>query len=105
MGAAFKEDCPDMRNSKVLDIIKELEEFECNVEVYDYWIDKSDLSTKNLNFVKELPLNTNRYDAIIVAVGHEKFKAITTKEYASMSNGTPIVMDVKGVVKKPTWRL
>jgi len=105
MGATFKEDCPDMRNSKVLDIIRELEEFECNVEVYDYWIDKSDLQTKNLNFVNELPLNSNRYDAIVVAVGHEKFKTITTEQYESMSNGTPIVIDVKGIVKKPTWRL
>lgn len=105
MGATFKEDCPDMRNSKVLDIIKELEEFECNVEVYDYWIDKSDLSTKNLHFVQELPVESKRYDAIVVAVGHEKFKKITTQEYASMSNGEPIIIDVKGIVKKPTWRL
>ena len=105
MGATFKEDCPDMRNSKVLDIIKELQEFECNVEVYDYWIDKSDLSTKSLNFVTELPLKTKKYDAIVVAVGHEKFKEITTEQYASMSNGAPIVIDVKGIVEKPTWRL
>jgi UDP-N-acetyl-D-galactosamine dehydrogenase len=105
MGATFKEDCPDMRNSKVLDIIKELEEFECHVEVYDYWIDKSDLSSKELNFVEDLPLNSNRYDAIVVAVGHEQFKKITTQEYESMSNGTPIVIDVKGIVEKPTWRL
>jgi len=105
MGATFKEDCPDMRNSKVLDIIKELQEFECNVEVYDYWIDKSDLSTKSLNFVTELPLKTKKYDAIVVAVGHENFKEITTEQYASMSNGAPIVIDVKGIVEKPTWRL
>ncbi len=105
MGATFKEDCPDMRNSKVLDIIKELEEFECHVEVYDYWIDKSDLSTKNLNFINELPLDSNKYDAIVVAVGHEKFKEITTEQYESISNGTPIVIDVKGIVEKPTWRL
>ena len=105
MGATFKEDCPDMRNSKVLDIIKELEEFECDVDVYDYWIDKSDLSSKELNFVENLPLNSNRYDAIVVAVGHEKFKKITTQEYESMSNGTSIVIDVKGIVEKPTWRL
>lgn len=105
MGATFKEDCPDMRNSKVLDIIKELEEFECNVEVYDYWIDKSDLQTKDLNFVENLPLDSKRYDAIVVAVGHEKFKTITTEQYESMSNGTSVVIDVKGIVTKPTWRL
>ena len=105
MGATFKEDCPDMRNSKVLDIIKELEEFECYIEVYDYWIDKSDLQTKELHFVTEIPLKTQKYDAIVVAVGHEKFKAITTEQYTSMSKGSPIVIDVKGIVKKPTWRL
>jgi len=58
-----------------------------------------------LNFVTELPLNSQKYDAIVVAVGHDKFKTITTEEYASMSKGTPIVIDVKGIVEKPTWRL
>ena len=105
MGVTFKENCPDMRNSKVLDIIKEFEEFECNVEVYDYWVDKSDKETKNLNFINELPLDTQKYDAIVVAVGHEKFKTITTEQYTIMSKGTPIVIDVKGIVEKPTWRL
>jgi UDP-N-acetyl-D-galactosamine dehydrogenase len=105
MGATFKENCPDMRNSKVMDIIKELQEFECNVEVFDYWIDKSDRETKNLNFVNELPLNSKRYDAIVVAVGHDQFKTITTAQYESMSNGVPIIIDVKGIVEKPTWRL
>jgi UDP-N-acetyl-D-galactosamine dehydrogenase len=105
LGVTFKENCPDMRNSKVLDIIKELEEFECHVEVYDYWVDKSDRDTKNINFVDELPLGSQKYDAIVVAVGHDKFKDITTDEYISMSNGEPITIDVKGIVEKPTWRL
>ena len=105
MGATFKENCPDMRNSKVLDIIKEFQEFECLVEVYDYWIDKSDRESKNLNFLDELPLNSNKYDAIIVAVGHDKFKEITMSEYENMSHGEPILIDVKGIVEKPTWSL
>ena len=105
LGATFKENCPDMRNSKVMDIIKELNEYECNVEVYDYWIDRSDKETKHLNFIEELPLNSKKYDSIIVAVGHDKFKEITTLEYKNMSNGEPIIIDVKGIVEKPTWRL
>jgi UDP-N-acetyl-D-galactosamine dehydrogenase len=105
MGVTFKENCPDMRNSKVLDIIKELEDYECKVDVYDYWVDRSDRETKRLNFVDELPLDSGKYDAIIVAVGHDKFKEITTEQYKSMSRGTPIVMDVKGIVENPTWRL
>jgi len=105
LGVTFKENCPDMRNSKVLDIIKELEEYECNVEVYDYWVDKSDIESKHLNFINELPLNSKKYDSIIVAVGHDKFKEITTEQYNSLSNGEPIIIDVKGIVEKPTWRL
>lgn len=105
MGVTFKENCPDTRNSKVLDIIQELKEFECNVDVYDYWIDKDDHEIKELNTINELPLNSQKYDAIIVAVGHNKFKEITTQQYTGMSNGEPIIIDVKGIVEKPTWRL
>lgn len=105
LGVTFKENCPDMRNSKVFDIIKELEEFQCYVEVYDYWVDKSDKKSKNLNFLDGLPLNSKKYDAIIVAVAHDRFKQITMDEYASMSHGEPITIDVKGIVEKPTWRL
>lgn len=105
MGVTFKEDCPDMRNSKVLDIIKELEEFECIVDVYDYWVDKSDIQNKDLNFIDNLPLDSQKYDSIIVAVAHKDFKDITTSQYSSMSNGKPIIIDVKGIVEEPTWRL
>ena len=105
LGVTFKENCPDMRNSKVLDIIKELKEFELNVEVYDYWVDRSDKETKPLNFLDELPFDSKRYDAIIVAVGHDEFKKLTQEDYESMSRGEEIVLDVKGIVEKPTWRL
>jgi len=105
LGITFKEDCPDIRNSKVLDIIREFEEFECSVKVYDHWVDRTDLSIADVNFLDQLPLNSKQYDAIVVAVGHEQFKNITTKEYMGMSNGVPIVIDVKGIVEEPTWRL
>ena len=105
LGVTFKENCPDMRNTKVVDIIKELKEYACNVDVYDYWVDKSDREAKELPFIDELPLNSKKYDSIIVAVGHDKFKEITQEQYESMSRGEPIVIDVKGIVKEPTWRL
>lgn len=105
MGATFKENCPDMRNSKVLDIISELEEFNCNVDVYDYWIDKSDRDIKKLNFIDKLPIDSKKYDAIIVAVGHDKFKTITKEQFISMSKGKEIIIDVKGILPYATWRL
>ncbi len=105
MGVTFKENCPDMRNSKVLDIIKELQEYECHVEVYDYWVDRSDKETKPLTFIEDLPQSGKKYDSIVVAVGHDAFKEITMEQFENMSNGEPIIIDVKGVVEKPTWRL
>ncbi len=106
LGITFKENCPDMRNTKVLDIIKELKEYECNVDVYDYWVDESDRKSKTyVPFIDELPHGKMKYDAIIVAVGHDKFKEITHEQYEKLSNGKPIIIDVKGIVKKPTWRL
>jgi UDP-N-acetyl-D-galactosamine dehydrogenase len=105
LGVTFKENCPDMRNTKVVDIITELKEFECDVEVYDYWVDESDRVSKDVNFINELPYESNQYDAIIVAVGHDKFKEITQEQYAGLSNGNPVLIDVKGIIEKPTWRL
>ena len=105
LGITFKENCPDMRNTKVVDIISELEEYECDVEIYDYWVDKSDRESKNLPFVDELPYGKHRYDAIVVAVGHDKFKEISQEEFKGLSNGAPLILDVKGIVKNPTWRL
>ena len=105
MGVTFKENCPDMRNTKVVDIISELEEFECQVEVYDYWVDKSDREIKDINFIDTLPYGAHRYDSIIVAVGHDEFREMTAEQYAGLSNGEPIVIDVKGIAENPTWRL
>jgi UDP-N-acetyl-D-galactosamine dehydrogenase len=105
LGVTFKEDCPDMRNTKVVDIITELQEFECNVDVYDYWVDESDRVVKNINFINTLPYGSKKYDSIIVAVGHNKFKNISHEQYLELSKGTPIIIDVKGIVKNPTWRL
>ena len=105
LGMSFKANCPDIRNSKVFDIIKELQEFECDVEVHDYLIDKKNIKIKNIKFLSEIPLCSKKYDAIIVALGHENFKKLTTQDYESMSKDKAIVIDVTGIVKNPTWRL
>ena len=105
LGATFKENCPDMRNTKVVDIVAELQEYKCVVDVYDYWVDESDKESKKLPFIDELPYNSYKYDSIIVAVGHDKFKEISQEEYVGLSKGKPIIIDVKGIVEKPTWRL
>jgi UDP-N-acetyl-D-galactosamine dehydrogenase len=105
MGVTFKENCPDMRNTKVIDIISELQEFQTNVDVYDYWVDESDRNSKSINFIDTLPFKTHKYDSIIVAVGHDEFKNITKDDYMGLSKGEAIIIDVKGIVENPTWRL
>ena len=106
LGVTFKENCPDMRNTKVIDIIKELQEYGCQVDVYDYWVDESDKKSKmHIPFVEEIAFDSKQYAAIVVAVAHDKFKEITTEDYEGLSEGEPIVIDVKGIVKNPTWRL
>lgn len=105
MGVTFKEDCPDMRNSKALDIIKYMEEYKCNVYVFDDWVDKSDRESKGLNFVDELPLGSEKFSSIIIATGHSAYSDITYEQFASMSKGTPIIIDVKGVTDCYSWKL
>jgi UDP-N-acetyl-D-galactosamine dehydrogenase len=106
LGVTFKEDCPDMRNTKVVDIIEELKSFGINVDIYDPWVDPKEEKSKYKHGIIENPFNNSKkYDSIIVAVAHKEFKELTEKDYKNISKDTPIIMDIKGIVKKPTWRL
>lgn len=104
LGLTFKEDCPDTRNTRVLDIIKELKDFGAKIDVYDPWIDLKQIS-QNYKIIAD-PLKSNKkYDAIVVAVSHKQFKAYTSKDYSRLSNEVKVIIDIKNIVKKPTWKL
>jgi UDP-N-acetyl-D-glucosamine/UDP-N-acetyl-D-galactosamine dehydrogenase len=106
LGLTFKEDCPDMRNTKVIDIIEELKDFGANVDVYDPWVDYAEESKWYGHGIINNPLESDKkYDAIVVAVGHRQFKAYSESDYEQLSNGSQIVIDIKNVVENPTWRL
>lgn len=105
MGLTFKENCPDIRNTKVIDIISELQEYGSNIDVYEPWIDEKDKDYYNYNFVNNPFKNDKKYEAIIVAVGHDEFKSITEDEYTSIINGKRLIIDVKGIVPNATWKL
>jgi len=108
LGMTFKENCPDVRNSRVIDIVTELRQFGCTVDVYDPWADHKevkheygldlisdfDLKLKN----KELP----QYDAIVLAVAHNEFK---TLDLTLLKNGKTVIYDVKGILKESDGRL
>jgi len=106
LGVTFKEDCPDMRNTKVIDIIEELKDFGVNVDVYDPWVDHTEESEWYKHGIIKNPIESDKkYDAIVVAVGHKEFKQYTNNNYIKLSNGQKIIIDVKNIVKQPTWRL
>jgi UDP-N-acetyl-D-galactosamine dehydrogenase len=106
LGVTFKEDCPDMRNTKVVDIIEELKDFGVNVDVYDPWVVHAEESKWYRHGIINNPLEENeKYDAIVVAVSHKQFKAYTTNDYEQLSNGEKVIIDIKNIVDNPTWRL
>jgi len=106
LGVTFKEDCPDMRNTKVVDIIEELKDFGANVDVYDPWVDGEEEKKYYHHGIVSNPIESGaKYDSIIVAVAHNQFKALTEDDYKKLSNAEPVIIDIKNIVKKPSWRL
>ena len=92
LGITFKEDCPDIRNSKVIDIITELQQFNIQVDVFDPYADKDEV--ENDYAIKLIKNIQHKYDGIILAVSHSIFKEIKLTEIKSSDNS--VVFDIKG---------
>lgn len=106
LGVTFKEDCPDMRNTKAIGIIEELKEFGVNVDVYDPWVDADAENAWYKHGIINNPLESSKkYDGIIVVVAHKQFKKFSNEDYKKLTKHEPVIMDVKGIVPNPTWRL
>lgn len=98
LGITFKENCPDIRNSRVIDVIEELQEFGCNIDVYDPWADTKEVEHEyNLKLIKEL--NIAKYEAIVLAVAHNEFKQLKLKTDEN------IVFDIKSILDETDGRL
>jgi len=94
MGLSFKENCPDLRNTRVIDIVRELSQYNCSTDIYDPWV--STIEAKELygiDLVAE-PLNQT-YDAIILAVKHEQFKVLGIDCIRTYSKRQHIIFDLK----------
>ncbi len=103
LGMTFKENCADMRNTKVVDIIKEFHDYNCTVDIYDPWVEKD--RAKQYNMIDNPFESIQRYDAIVVAVAHRAFESFDTQAYESISTEPAVLIDIKGVLKEYTWRL
>ena len=94
MGLTFKENCPDIRNTRVIDIVEKFVELNSNVDVYDPWVKKDAAELEyNINLINKLDLC--KYDAIILAVAHDKFKEISLEHIKSFAKENHIIYDVK----------
>lgn len=94
MGLTFKENCPDLRNTRVIDIIKELNSYGANIEVYDPWADKHEAKRLyGVTMIESLPVN--RYDAVVLAVAHREFIQLVLEDFSKMCQNPFIIYDVK----------
>lgn len=108
MGVTFKENVSDIRNSKVADLVKELMSFSINVHLVDPYASPNEVAHEYGLTLMDSP--SDQYDAVIVSVGHQHYKELTIDYFKSIMNGTPILMDLKGMYqnndsKITYWRL
>ena len=94
LGLAFKENCPDLRNSKVVDIITELAKFNAAVEVYDPWVD-ADGAFHEYGIRPVKKLKPGSYDAVVLAVGHHQFKSMGARDIRRLAKKSHVLYDVK----------
>jgi UDP-N-acetyl-D-galactosamine dehydrogenase len=94
MGLAFKENCPDVRNTKVVDIYHELLDYKCQVDIYDPWINSEEaLHEYGIKMMPEL--SEHKYDGIILAVSHQQFKELGVEKIRTFGRTTSVLYDLK----------
>ena len=98
MGLTFKENCPDIRNTRVVDLVKEFEGFDCNVDVFDPWVDNDEAVHEYDIKPIHKPIE-GKYDAIILAVAHDEFKKLSLKEITSFGKANHVLYDIKYFLK------
>ena len=99
LGLAFKENCPDIRNTRVVDIVTELSTYHANIDVYDPWVKPADAKHEyNIDIVTELPEDT--YDAAILTVAHRQFFDLGIAGIKSLCKENHVIYDVKNVLDK-----
>nr|WP_314240879.1 Vi polysaccharide biosynthesis UDP-N-acetylglucosamine C-6 dehydrogenase TviB [uncultured Campylobacter sp.] len=96
LGLTFKENCPDIRNSRVIDVIEELRDFGCSVDVYDPWADEAEVK-REYGIMPLKSFDEADYDCVVIAVAHDKFKGLKFSK--------ALVYDIKNVYENADARL
>ncbi len=99
MGLTFKENCPDIRNTRIIDIIEEFQQYHANVDVYDPWVNADEArQAYDVNIISEV--KKGHYDAIVLAVGHEEFLSLNAEGIRAFGQNNHIFYDVKGLMPR-----
>ncbi|MBD8872844.1 Vi polysaccharide biosynthesis UDP-N-acetylglucosamine C-6 dehydrogenase TviB [Rhodanobacter sp. DHB23] len=100
LGFTFKENCPDLRNTRVVDLVKELESFGAQVDIHDPWADAVEAKAEyGLDLLATQPV-PGTYDAVVVAVAHDEFKAEGSAGMRALGNHRAVLYDIKGILPK-----
>ncbi|MGK2231979.1 MAG: UDP-N-acetyl-D-galactosamine dehydrogenase [Colwellia sp.] len=99
MGLTFKENCPDLRNTKIVDIVSELKEYNINVDITDPWC-SSEQAEHEYNLTLTEKPETGKYDAIILAVAHNEFKVMGVEEIRKLGKSEHVLYDLKYILPK-----
>ncbi|WP_289132035.1 Vi polysaccharide biosynthesis UDP-N-acetylglucosamine C-6 dehydrogenase TviB [uncultured Spongiibacter sp.] len=99
MGLTFKENCPDLRNTRVVDVVKELQDYNITVDVYDPWIDAGE-SEHEYGITPVTQPEAESYDGIILAVGHRQFKDMGAKDIRGLGKPEHVLYDLKYILSK-----
>lgn len=110
LGITFKENVSDIRNTKVVDLIRELMDFSINVHVHDPYASPNEIAHEyKLTLTEKI---SDGYDAIVIAVGHQEFKVMNAADFAAITTEKPVIMDLKGLYDRSSfgenvtyWRL
>jgi UDP-N-acetyl-D-galactosamine dehydrogenase len=99
MGLTFKENCADIRNSGIKNVIKKLQEFNCNLDLHDPWANRDEIK-EIFNIYPHSELSQNTYDGIVVAVAHEEFKKMGIKAISNLCKKNHVIYDLKYLFSK-----
>lgn len=97
LGFTFKENCPDIRNTRIIDVVKELGNYSCNVDIFDPWVDAEEVE-EEYGIIPVSEIKVASYDAIIVAVGHEQFKKMGSNDIRGFGKDKHVLYDLKYIL-------
>lgn len=99
MGLSFKENCPDLRNTRIVDIVQELAEYDVNVDMFDPWVDAAE-AEKEYGIRLVTTPEANQYDGIVLAVAHAEFKAMGAEKIRALGKDPHVLYDLKYVLDR-----